>query len=163
MDGPEAAVEKPVARSPSTETKPAVSHEQEQLREPYSVFTRAQKRCILFLVSFAASFSTLSSFIFFPVITPLAQSLQTTVGKIDLSVTSYMIMSAFVPSVIGNLADFSGRRPLFLLTLTVYLMANIGLAVQRSFLALLLLRMLQSAGISGTLFRYWTPGIRLCG
>lgn len=122
----------------------------EQPRSEYSVFTRVQKRCILLLVSFAASFSTLSSFIFFPAITPLAHSLRTTVGKINLSVTSYMIVSATIPSIAGNIADFSGRRPSFLLALTVYLIANIGLAVQTSFPALLLLRMLQSAGISGT-------------
>lgn len=118
-------------------------------REVYSVFSNSQKRCVVYLVAFAASFSTLSSFIYFPAITPLANSLHTTLGKINLSVTSYMIVSAVVPSIVGNAADTSGRRPLFLVTLATYFVANIGLAVQSSFPALLMLRMLQSAGISG--------------
>jgi hypothetical protein len=42
-----------------------------------------------------------------------------------------------------------GRRPVYIATLTIYFSVNIGLALQRSFPALLLLRMLQSAGISG--------------
>lgn len=120
-----------------------------QSRDVYSVFSKSQKRCVVFLVAFAGSFSTLSSFIYFPAITPLADSLHTTIGKINLSVTSYMIVSAVIPSIVGNAADTSGRRPLFLLTLATYFVANIGLAVQSSFPALLMLRMLQSAGISG--------------
>lgn len=120
-----------------------------QSRDLYSTFSRSQKRCVIFLVAFAASFSTLSSFIYFPAITPLANSLHTTLGKINLSVTSYMIVSAVIPSIVGNAADTCGRRPLFLLTLAIYFVANIGLAVQNSFPALLTLRMLQSAGISG--------------
>lgn len=122
---------------------------QARSREVYSVFSNSQKRCVVSLVAFAASFSTLSSFIYFPAITPLANSLHTTLGKINLSVTSYMIVSAVIPSIVGNAADTSGRRPLFLLTLATYFVANIGLAVQSSFPALLMLRMLQSAGISG--------------
>lgn len=123
---------------------------QVQPRSVYSVFSNSQKRCVVFLVAFAASFSTLSSFIYFPAITPLANSLHTTPGKINLSVTTYMIVSAVIPSIVGSAADTSGRRPLFLLTLATYFVANIGIAVQSSFPALLMLRMLQSAGISGT-------------
>lgn len=122
---------------------------QMQPRSRYSIFSRSQKSTIVLLVAVAASFSTLSSFIYFPAITPLAKSLHTTVGNVDLTVTSYMVVSAVVPSIVGNAADVSGRRPLFLVTLATYLIANIGLAVQRSFPALLTLRMLQSAGISG--------------
>lgn len=148
MEKNEINLEMPVLTEHAVPLEDTERHEQP--RSAYSVFTRAQKRCILFLISFAASFSTLSSFIFFPAITPLAHSLRTTVGKINLSVTSYMIVSAIIPSIAGNIADFSGRRPSFLFALLVYIMANIGLAVQTSFPALLLLRMLQSAGISGT-------------
>jgi MFS family permease len=112
---------------------------QEDHLERYSAFTERQKLCIIFLVAFAGWFSTLSSFIYFPAITPLAHDLGTTVDKINLSITSYMIVSGLAPSIIGDLAD----------TLTLYFSANIALAVQKSFPALLILRMLQSAGISG--------------
>lgn len=128
---------------------PHTLESQSHPREVYSIFSNCQKRCVVFLVSFAASFSTLSSFIYFPAMTPLANSLHTSLGKINLSVTSYMIVSAVVPSVVGNAADISGRRPLFLLSLATYFVANLGLAMQSSFPALLMLRMLQSAGISG--------------
>lgn len=62
-----------------------------------------------------------------------------------------MIVSGIIPSLIGNAADTLGRRPIYILALAIYLAANIGLALQRSFPALLVLRMLQSAGSSGTI------------
>lgn len=136
--------------SPQSSPNKIVPYDVESQTQPiYSIFSRSQKNMIVFLVALAASFSTLSSFIYFPAITPLAGSLHTSIGKINLTVTSYMIVSAVIPSIVGNAADTSGRRPLFLLTLAIYFVANIGLAVQRSFPALLALRMLQGAGISG--------------
>jgi MFS family permease len=116
---------------------------------PYSTFTKWQKRWIVSLIASTAWFSLLSSFIFFPAITTLAEDLHTTVGRINLTVTSYLIFAAITPSIVGNFADLSGRRPLYIATITLYVAANIGLACQNSFAALFVLRMLQSAGIAG--------------
>ena len=115
----------------------------------YSVFTKWQKRYIVTLVALAAWFSTLSSFIYYPAIPVIAQDLGLSITDINLSITTYMAFSAIAPSITGDASDIYGRRPLYLLTLGMYLIANIGIAVQSSFVGLLLLRMLQSAGISG--------------
>ena len=115
----------------------------------YSQFTKIQKRSIVFIITFAATFSPLSSFIFFPAINALSVNLHVSVQKINLTITSYMIISGIAPAVIGDLADMTGRRIVYLLTFGIYLVANIGLAVQTSWTALFLLRMLQSAGGAG--------------
>lgn len=60
-----------------------------------------------------------------------------------------MIASGIFPTITGNAADRYGRRIILLVSLAVYTAANIGIALQRSFVALFLLRMLQSAAISG--------------
>ena len=134
-------------------------HHEEAIRPRHSAFSKWQKRWIIFLASFAGWFSTLSSFIFFPAIPTLAQDLHTSIGKVNLTVTSYLIFAAVAPSIVGNFADTSGRRPAYIATLTVYIVANIGLATQNSFTALVILRMLQSASISGTTFQI---GVNLC-
>ena len=121
--------------------------------EVYTIFRRWEKVYIVSLITLAAWFSTLSSFIYYPVITFVARDVRTTVANVNLTVTSYMIMSGIAPAVIGDLADQAGRRPTYMIALVVYLCANIGIAVQNSFVALLLLRMLQSAGISGNCLR----------
>ncbi|KAH0538684.1 hypothetical protein FGG08_004759 [Glutinoglossum americanum] len=157
--------EEPLSGSSPTATQPEAGNADMRLEDDintvYSIFSKSQKHYIVFLVAFAAWFSTLSSFIYFPAITALARDLHTTVENINLTVTSYMIISGVIPSIVGDSADMLGRRPVFIVTLAVYLVANVGLAVQGSFLSLLLLRMLQSAGISGMqrIFHKLIPGI----
>ena len=64
--------------------------------------------------------------------------------------TSYFIVAGIAPSIMGDMADQTGRRPVSLLAFTLYLGANLGLAAQDSYAALQTLRCLQSAGASGT-------------
>ncbi|KAB5562817.1 major facilitator superfamily domain-containing protein [Coniochaeta sp. 2T2.1] len=117
---------------------------------PYSAFTKTQKRWILALVALAGWFSSLSSFIYFPAIPAIAADPNESIGRINLTVTAYLIMSGIFPSIVADAADTMGRRPVFIVTLAVYVAANIGLALQTSFGLLFFLRMAQSAGISGS-------------
>ncbi|KAL8938936.1 MAG: hypothetical protein Q9216_003622 [Gyalolechia sp. 2 TL-2023] len=117
----------------------------------YSTFSTTSKRCISFTASSAAMFSGLSSFLYYPAVNPLAESLHASIELINLTITSYLIVSGIVPSMIGDLADRTGRRPLYIVTLATYFSANVGLALQNSYPALFVLRMVQSAGGSGTL------------
>ena len=52
--------------------------------------------------------------------------------------------------MIAGFSDTAGRRPAYLYCFIVYIAANIGLALQSNYAALLVLRCLQSAGSSGT-------------
>ena len=61
------------------------------------------------------------------------------------------IFQGIAPSFVGNFSDTYGRRPAYLFGFIVYLGANIGLAVQDSYAALIVLRCLQSSGSSGTI------------
>ena len=115
----------------------------------YSNFTKGQKRWIVLLVAFAGMFSPLSSFIYYPAIHTIALDLGVTITLINLTITSYMIVSGITPAIVGDMADMIGRRPVYLATFIMYFAANIGLALQKSYPALLMLRMLQSAGGSG--------------
>ncbi|KAH8908013.1 MFS general substrate transporter [Coniochaeta sp. PMI_546] len=117
---------------------------------PYSAFSRTQKRWIIALVALAGWFSSLSSFIYFPAIPSIALDLGESIERINLTVTAYLIMSGIFPSIVADAADTMGRRPVFIVTLAVYVASNIGLALQTSFGLLFFLRMAQSAGISGS-------------
>jgi MFS family permease len=129
----------PGPASPSTESA-----------ERYSSFSRWQQNTIIGLAALGGWFSSISSFIYFPAIPFLTNDLHVSVQQVNLTVTSYLIMSGIFPSIMGDAADRFGRRPVFLVALVVYFGANIGLALQSHFVLLFVFRMLQSAGISGT-------------
>ncbi|KAL3420620.1 major facilitator superfamily protein [Phlyctema vagabunda] len=117
----------------------------------YSAFTKKHKRLVCFLIAFAGMFSPLSSFIYYPAITSLAKDLDVSIELINLTITSYMVVSGIAPAIIGDLTDVTGRRWVYILTLLIYCAADVGLALQRSWSALLVLRMLQSLGSSATI------------
>jgi MFS family permease len=117
--------------------------------ELYTLFTRWEKWYIVFLISFAGWFSTLSSFIYYPAITEVAHDLHATVSQINLTVASYMAVSTIAPAFVGDAADVLGRRMLYLIVIAIYLTANIALANTSTFSQLLGLRMLQSGGVAG--------------
>lgn len=52
--------------------------------------------------------------------------------------------------MIAGFSDKAGRRPAYIICFTIYMSANLALALQDNYVALLVLRMLQSAGSSGT-------------
>ncbi|KAL8857268.1 MAG: hypothetical protein Q9178_006194 [Gyalolechia marmorata] len=82
----------------------------------YSTFSKTSKRWISIAASFSAMFSGLSSFIYYPALTPIAEDLHTSIGRINLTITAYLIVSGLAPSIIGDLADRTGRRPLYIAT-----------------------------------------------
>lgn len=99
----------------------------------YSVFSRNQKRFIVFMAAWAGFFSPVSGNIYFPALNPLAQDLNVSNTLINLTLTSYMvchrqntkimppiltmilvqIFQGLAPSFFGDFADIAGRRPAY--------------------------------------------------
>ncbi len=51
----------------------------------------------------------------------------------------------------GDVADSAGRRPAYIICFTIYILANLGLALCNSYAALFVLRCFQSTGSSATI------------
>jgi len=120
-------------------------------RPVHSAFSKRQKQYIVFMTAWAGFFSPLSANIYFPAFNTLAADLKVSNELINLTLTSYMIFQGLAPTIFGDLADMTGRRPTYFLGFIIYIAANIGLALQNSYPALFLLRCLQSSGSSGTI------------
>ncbi|KAJ5595272.1 uncharacterized protein N7459_001480 [Penicillium hispanicum] len=122
----------------------------EDTRPVHSAFGKHQKRFIVLMVTMASFFSPLSGQIYYPVMPTLVQNYHLTNALVNLTITTYMILQGLAPSFMGTFADTGGRRPAYIIAFAIYTAANIGLALQNSFAALLVLRCIQSAGSSGT-------------
>lgn len=62
----------------------------------------------------------------------------------------FKIFQGLAPTFVGGFSDSAGRRPAFLICFIIYMIANIGLALQSDYASLIVLRCIQSAGGSGT-------------
>ncbi|KAI4267625.1 MAG: hypothetical protein L6R38_008174 [Xanthoria sp. 2 TBL-2021] len=119
---------------------------------PYTVFTHKQKRRFRLLLGFATITSPLTATCYFPLLPLLRTHFETSAQAINLTLTIYIIFQALSPAVFGPLSDSIGRRLVFLVTLTLYAFGNLGLALNKSsYAALLVLRALQSLGASAAL------------
>ncbi|PFH58393.1 hypothetical protein XA68_13734 [Ophiocordyceps unilateralis] len=118
---------------------------------PYSAFSSSTRRWVTAMVTISSVISPTTASIYFPVLNAVADSLDVSIPLINLTLTTYMVLQGLSPTVFGDFGDMAGRRPAFIVAFTIYLLANIGLALQRNYAALLVLRCLQSAGSSGTL------------
>ncbi|KAI2629619.1 major facilitator superfamily transporter [Hypoxylon sp. NC1633] len=116
----------------------------------YSAFTDWEKRGIVLGAAIGAFFSPLTAQIYLPALPTLAQDFNVTISQINLTVTTYMIFQGVTPMFVGSFADSTGRRPAYFICFVIYIAANIGCALAPSYTALLVLRMLQSAGSSTT-------------
>lgn len=117
-------------------------HEAE-LQPPYSIYTSRQKNFIVLMSGLGGFFSPLSANTYLPAIPTLASFLNVSPSLMNLTVTAFLILQGLAPSFYGDLADIAGRRPAYLISFIVYIVANIGLATQSSYPALFILRCLQ--------------------
>ncbi|KAH6662759.1 major facilitator superfamily domain-containing protein [Halenospora varia] len=125
-------------------------NEPERPEPPYSIFPKWQRGLYVYMASLAAFSSPVSSTIYYPAMLTLARDLNTSLTNISLTITTYLIFQGIAPTIVGGFSDRVGRRPAYFISFTLFIVANVGLALQTNFVALLILRCVQSCGSSGT-------------
>ncbi|KAL8832096.1 MAG: hypothetical protein Q9191_000475 [Dirinaria sp. TL-2023a] len=150
-----------------TQAAPAESekHVQDQIGQqapdpepPFSIFSARESNFIVAIASLAALFSPLTANIYYPALNTLSTDLHVSLSKINLTITTYLvrrskttlIFQGLAPSFVGSFSDEAGRRPSYMICFIVYIGANIGLAELKNYPSLLIVRMIQSSGSSGT-------------
>ncbi|KAL5121363.1 hypothetical protein ACEQ8H_000831 [Pleosporales sp. CAS-2024a] len=113
---------------------------------PFTVWGRGAKLWIIFLVSISALISPFGATTFFPALNVLTNVLDISPTQLNISITTYMIAQAIAPAFIGTMSDNNGRRLSFIVCFVIFIIGNIGLALQTNYVALLLLRMVQAVG-----------------
>ncbi|CAN6654758.1 quinidine resistance protein 2 [Trichomonascus vanleenenianus] len=130
---------------PPTPLEPALED------EPYTIFDKRQKWLIVFIISFAATFSGFASNIYFPALPTIAKEMNVSIELVNLTVTSYLIFQGIAPSFWGPVSDVKGRRNAYSCTFLVFLGSCIGLAEAKNYATLVALRCLQSTGSASTI------------
>ncbi|KAF2257910.1 MFS general substrate transporter [Lojkania enalia] len=118
----------------------------------FTVFTSNERRYLTYLLGYLTLASSLTATIYFPLIEPLSHQYDVSIQAINLTITLYVVFQALSPGVFAPISDSFGRRPVLLITFFIYCVASLGLSFNtRSYIALLLLRALQSIGGSAVI------------
>ncbi|OJD31397.1 major facilitator superfamily transporter [Diplodia corticola] len=119
------------------------------LAPPYSAFSLATRRMILGLVTAAGFLGPLCGAIYLPSLPLFEDIFHTSTTGINASVTLYMVVFAIAPLFWAAAADHWGRRPVYTVSLAIFIASNILLAaVPANIAALFILRILQALGSS---------------
>ncbi|OQE10357.1 hypothetical protein PENVUL_c004G07436 [Penicillium vulpinum] len=119
------------------------------------------------VVSFAAITSSTGSSIFFPALAEVAHDLDTSLTVANLSLALYLLAMAFTPMWWSALSEKHGRRTIYLLSFSLFLIFSCISAVSVNITMLIIFRVLsggaaasvQSVG-AGTVADIWDPKVR---
>ena len=118
----------------------------------FSGFSRRRRHFIVGLVSAAGLLGPLAGGIYLPALPVLERDFAVGGTAINATVSAFMAVCAFAPLFWSSFADWKGRRPLYILSLAVYLASNVLLAaLPANFGALVFLRMVQAFGCSSVI------------
>ena len=137
-------------------TKSHVTHQTGCPQSPaafaYTTFTRRHKRALTVILVLTMLASPLTATIYLPLLPLLATQFDVSTQAINLTVTLYIVFQAVSPLLFATASDSFGRRPIYLITYSLYTIASLGLALNKHIYSLLLiLRSLQSLGASAVL------------
>lgn len=155
-------LEEPISPSLPNEAIPAAPSSKVKTQEdelaatnsaiPYTTFTKTQKRLITVILTSTMLASPLTATIYLPLLPLLAAHFRVSIQAINLTITLYIVFQAISPLLFATASDSFGRRPILLFTYAVYTAASLGLALNKSsYAALLVLRAVQSLGASAVL------------
>lgn len=118
----------------------------------YTAFTPNRVKFILFLVTIAGFLGPVSGNIYIPILPQLQAAFKVSATTINATVSVFMAVFALAPLFWASWADFGGRKTLYLVSLIIYIVANILLAaVPANIGALFFLRILQAFGVSSVM------------
>ncbi|KAJ0355549.1 hypothetical protein COL154_000292 [Colletotrichum chrysophilum] len=113
----------------------------------YTAFSPWRKRFILTVVTIAGCFGPLAGNIYLPALPVLENEFNASATAINVSVSVFMLTFAIGPLFWSSFADWKGRRSLYIISVAIYIVANILLAVvPANYGALVFLRIVQAFG-----------------
>ncbi|KAI9316980.1 major facilitator superfamily domain-containing protein [Dichotomocladium elegans] len=115
----------------------------------YSIFTRRQKLFFVTIAIMTCLLGLMSGFVYLPALKSIEEDLGISPQEANLTVTVYMIFGGISPLLAGPWSDRFGRRPIYLLSLLIFVITSTAIALAPNYPVLLTMRMLQAIGASG--------------
>ncbi|KAH7123442.1 major facilitator superfamily transporter [Dactylonectria estremocensis] len=140
--------EHPADQPPAQPAQPPPAADVEKKKgKPYTAFSPWRRRFILTVVTIAGCFGPLAGNIYLPALPILEKEFNASATMINVTVSVFMLTFAIAPMFWSSFADVKGRRPLYIISLAIYIVANVlSAAVPANYAALIILRIVQAFG-----------------
>ncbi|KAH7132376.1 major facilitator superfamily transporter [Dendryphion nanum] len=115
---------------------------------PYHVYSYRKKWLLVGIVTVVAIVAGLTPSMYLPSLNTIARDFKMSLDSVTLTITSYFIAQAMSPLFWNPLSERFGRRPIYIITLLVYISASVVLSLSPNYLILIIFRGVQAAGIS---------------
>ncbi|KAJ1658444.1 hypothetical protein IWQ61_002310 [Dispira simplex] len=116
----------------------------------YSPFSPMQKRIMVVTVSLCSMLSSFAATVFLPALRNVVEDLDSSLSRINITISVFLVGSGIAPMVWGPIADQFGRRYPYSLGSLVGTVASVGCALANSDSLLIAMRFFQSFGGSST-------------
>ncbi|WLF79015.1 Dityrosine transporter 1 [Lodderomyces elongisporus] len=121
-------------------------------KEEYCVLPLKRKFLIVAIATLAGCLGPIAGNIYMPILPSLEDIFQVSSSTMDGTVSVFMAIFAFCPLIWASWADYGGRKMLYLLPLSFFIIANVLLAsVPANIVALYILRIVQAFGASSVM------------
>ncbi|CEP09811.1 hypothetical protein [Parasitella parasitica] len=111
-------------------------------------YSKLKKNTIIMIVALSGISGPIGSMIYMPGLTQIQASLNTSTAVINGSVSAYVIFTGVAPLFWASMSDTYGRKPMYVYSLIISIIASILCAVSRNAAMLIVFRALQAVGSS---------------
>ncbi|KAF9926478.1 hypothetical protein FBU30_003949 [Linnemannia zychae] len=112
---------------------------------------RRKKNIVVFVIAYCAFVGPLGSSIYMPAVLNIKDDLNTTSSLVSATLSVYVLGLGIMPIFWAALTDFLGRRPIYLISMFIFIIGSIFAAISHNIWVFLIMRLVQSIGSSSVL------------
>ncbi|KAH8550002.1 major facilitator superfamily domain-containing protein [Umbelopsis sp. PMI_123] len=114
-------------------------------------YSNKKKISITAIIALAGSISPISSTIYYPALVTVQEALNTSATAINASLSIFTFFTAFFPLMWASFGDTYGRRNIYLISFSVYVVGSIGCALSVNITMLIVFRAFSAIGSSSVM------------
>ncbi|KAF1800206.1 major facilitator superfamily domain-containing protein [Mucor lusitanicus] len=111
-------------------------------------YSPARKKFIVFIVALGGIYGPLSTLIYLPGILQMARDLNASIEAINATMSAYVALAGLTPLFWSSISDTYGRRPVYMMSISIGIVASILCASSNNIAMLIVFRALQASGAS---------------
>ncbi|KAG0199051.1 hypothetical protein BGX28_007612 [Mortierella sp. GBA30] len=112
---------------------------------------RRKKNVVVFTIAYCAFVAPLASSIYMPAVLQVKDDLNTTSSLVSATLSVYVLFMGIMPVFWASLCDYFGRRPIYLMSMLIFIIGSLFAAISRNIWVFFIMRAIQAFGSSSVL------------